>query len=643
MRRHVVPLILIAVVSVALFLNGLRSEFFWDDKPMIVDNVHIRDLRNCARFFTPQYWKMLNAEPKTMRGRAYRPLVEASFAADYAVWGLNPVGWHITSVLWHAANCVLVYFLAYRILGDRWGAALCGLLFAAHPIHVEAVLWPKARSALMSFMFMLASVLLYLRYMEAPRVGRNVWLYVGSVGAFLLSVTSRASAAVVVPPLLVLCLWRLIPRTRLRAGLLAVLPFAGILTAFFAFRHFIPTASEPPWILSPYEHRLTMLSTTGVYLRLLLLPIGLCLDHPHPLPHSLRETDALIGLVLLLMLVGGAVVAFRRSKCAFFALAWLLIGMAPISNVWLFTRPIGELRTYGASVGFCLLPAILVHGLWVSFAPLRSGRALRKMALALCIVVVAAYSWLTIARNTDWRDNLTLWQDTVRKNPASPEAHRNLAQIYLERGDAVAAIPHFRRTAQIHSEYVWALRHLARLCDETGLDDEAISSYERLLQFRPRDVESHIGLGALHARRNRLVEAADQFKAALAYDPGSATAYHNLGGVCLLQGRYAEAAAEFRRALELAPDDAASHHWLGTAYAGMDRHEDALAAYRASLKSDPGQPQTWLEMGECYERIGSAEEAIRAYEQCAALGGPLAEKAKEHLARLVPGRAGAGR
>jgi len=637
MRQHAVPVILIAIISGGVFVNALHSEFVWDDKPMIVDNAHIRDLRNAPRFFTPRYWQTLDAQPKAMRGRAYRPLVEVSFAVDYAIWRLNPVGWHITSVVWHAVNCVLVYFLALRILGSRLGAVFCALLFAAHPIHVEAVVWSKARSVLLSFMLMLASLFLYLRYMEAsPRVGRTAWLYVGSIVAFVLAVTSRASAVVVMPPLLVLCLWCIVPRRRLRAGLLAVAPFVAILGTFFVFRSFTPTTFEQTWPMSPYEHLLTMISTTGVYLRLLLLPTGMCAHHPNPLPTSLWQPEVLIGLGLWLTLVAATVVACRYSRRAFFALAWLLICLAPISNVWLFTRLIGELRAYPASVGFCLLLGAILHGLPALRRASSAAPPFRAAAIALCAVVVAAYGALTWARNSDWRDNLTLWQDTVRKNPNSHEAHRNLAEIHMKRRETEQAIVHFRRTAELHSEYVWALWHLARLCAEAGRDEEAIGYYEGLLQFRPANVGARIALGTLYARHNRLVEAQDQFKAALHYDGKCAAACYNLGAAYLLQGRHEQAAVELRRALDLGSDDAATHHALGAAHAGMGRNEAALAEYGESLRLDPLRAQTWMAMGECHEDMGNAQQAVRCYKKCTGLGGPLAEAAQRRLDDLAP-------
>ena len=329
MRQHAAPLILIIIVSGGVFANALRSEFVWDDYPVIVTNEHIRDLRASLRFFTPGYWQMLYVEDRGMRGRAYRPTVELSFAAQYAIWKLNdPIGWHITSILWHAFNCVLVYVLAHRILADKRTATFCALLFAVHPIHVEAVVWAKAQSELLAFTLMLATALLYLRSMDssAPTRG-SVCLYLCSVLAFGVALSSKASA-MVLPPLLALYVWCFLPPAGLRAALLALAPFAGIAIALMALDSLIPPMGLTVRFNS-YQHLLAVLGTVGIYLRLLLLPVGLCLHHRHPAVGSLLQPEPLTGLILSLVLLGGIVVAFRRSKTAFFALGWLLIGILP--------------------------------------------------------------------------------------------------------------------------------------------------------------------------------------------------------------------------------------------------------------------------------------------------------------------------
>jgi len=633
MREHSVPLILIVVIAGGIFLNALHSEFIWDDNPVIVKNDHIRDLRNAFYFFTPEYWQVLYVEDRGMRGRVYRPLVELSFAVEYAVWGLNPLGWHITSLVWHALNCVLVYFFAHRIFADKRAATFCAVLFAAHPIHVEAVVWAKARSELLAFMLMLSSALLYLRYLDhSSRARRPDWLYLSSLVLFALALVSKASA-IVLPPLLLLYVWRFVPRATRRGALGALLPFVGMVGAFFAFRSFTPTMA-PTMQLDPYQHLLSVLGTVGTYLRLLLLPLGLCLHHRSPVAYSLWAPEPLIGLALSLVLLGAIGLAFRRSNIAFFALAWLLISIVPISNLKLLPRLIGEVRAYGPSMGFCLLLAALLHGR----PSLSRGRSpivpLDRMAIGLCAFIVAAYSGLTVARNVEWRDNFTLWQDTVIKNPGSLDAHRNMARIYMERGQREAALPHLRRAVKIYPEYTWALEQLARLCTEAGLDEEAIVAYEMLLRYHPDDAHAHLALAEQYFKGNRLVEAEDHLKAALRHHPESPGAHQRLGYVYVLQERYDEASAEFRRAAELGLDEAALHHALGTVSTSMGRNEAAVAEFRQALRAEPDRVQTWAAMAECYEKLGNAEEAVRCYNKCVELGGPLAEMAQSRLEQL---------
>ena len=137
MRAHVPALILVVVVAGGVFVNARRGVFLWDDDPIILNNPLIRSMGRALTSFAPRYWVRLRQLDRQQTGRQYRPVAEISFALDYALWGLNELGYHVTSILVHMANSVLVYFLAYRVLRRHKGAALCGLLFAAHPIHVE--------------------------------------------------------------------------------------------------------------------------------------------------------------------------------------------------------------------------------------------------------------------------------------------------------------------------------------------------------------------------------------------------------------------------------------------------------------------------------------------------------------------------
>jgi len=659
MRKHALPVVLIIVVAAGVFVNALRSEFIWDDYAVIAHNDHIRDLHDPLRFFGLDYWLTLYDEDRGLRGRAYRPLVELSFAVEYAIWEYNQIGWHITSVTWHAVNCVLLYFLMLGVLRDKVLATFCALLFAAHPIHVEAVVWAKARSELLAFMLMLVSTLLYLRFVApAPPARRRTWVYLLSLLAFALALLSKASS-LVLPALLVLYVWCFLPRNGLRGALIAIGPFAGLAGGFLALDSMIPgMALTIYWSTWSYQHLLAILGTIARYLGLFVAPVelwggehpvwnfvhrlfpghvGLCLHQPYPRVESLWAPEPLTGLVLLVILLGATVFALLRSRLTFFALGWLLIGLAPISNLKLLPRLIGEGRAYIASVGFCLLVTLLL-------GRIRSIRRLplpwltpARLAIGLCAVIVMVYSGLTVRRNMDWRDNYTLWTDTVAKNPHAIDAHRHLATHYMDAGQRYKAIPHLQAASTIVPEYPRAVRQLAKICADQGLLIEAIRLYELVLQYEPDNVEARLGLSTVYLTKNRLVEALDQLKAALQYDPESAEAHQKMGYVYVLQERFDEAVAAFRRAADLGGDVAATHHALGTVYSRTDRHEAAIKEYLAAVRAEPERMQTWAALGESYESLGKTEDALAAYRRCLGFSGPLDDFARAGIERLAPG------
>jgi tetratricopeptide (TPR) repeat protein len=630
MREHAAVLILVVVIGGGIFINARRTPFLLDDRYIIVHNEQIRDLRRAAASFGLQYWLRQRARGEPMGFRDYRPVTELSFALDYAIWQLNPLGYHVTSILTHVANCVLVYFLALRILGTRHAAAFSSLLFAAHPIHVEPIVWAKARAALLALLFVLAAILLYVRYLERPRAAAA--LYAGSLTCFALALCSQASG-LVLPVLLALYLW-CFPVPGRRRAFLALVPFVGLVALFFALNETLPDDPTNFLPMTSQMHLLTIVATPGPYLRLLVLPINLCLSHHFSIPMSADAPVVLRALPWELALIFALVLTFRRSKTAFFALAWMPIAMVPVSNIVPLGRPIAEPRAYLPSVGFCLLVALVLHAV-PALARTRGGRrTLHRLSLALCASLVALYSGLTVARNLDWTDAGRLHRDTLAKNPRSVGAHIELASVYVGRGQPRLALPHLRQACALAPIDIDARNQLATLCRHLGLYDEAITQYVWLLEYRPGHVETHIGLGIAYAEKGSLGRAAAQFEEALRLDPGNYHARLNLGLAHLRSGNSERAAAELRQAVEQRPDSAFARHHLGVAYHRMGRRDLALRQYEESVRLEPGRAETWLAMGMCYQEEGNEAEAIRCYEECLEVGGPLSPEVERRLAQL---------
>ncbi|MGD8240999.1 MAG: tetratricopeptide repeat protein [Armatimonadota bacterium] len=555
MRGHIPALILIVVVAGGLFANALGAIFLWDDNKIILENTQIRDPARVVRAFGLDYWRRIRAGEGPAADRHYRPVVELSFAADYAIWESNGVGYHLTGILIHAATSVLVYLLAYQVLRARLGAALCGLLFAAHPIHVEAIAWTKCRSDLLALLFMLASLLLYLRWLRGSSGIHAVLLYVASLGSFALALGSKASA-VVLPALAALYLCCFIQRPR--RAMAGLLPFAGIAVAFVAFYAVLSSLPDDANVVTPYQRLLTATAVTGAYLRLLVVPTGLCLVHDFGIPRSPSEPNVLLALPWIVASVGGVAAAFRRSRPALFALAWLLVAMVPISTMPQgLRRLVADSRAYAPSVGFCLLVALLLTSVPALGRAPSVRRALQKASLVLAALLLAAYAGLTIDRNVDWTDHTRLFAHTLARNPRMYDLRIDLASHHIMRGELELAIPHLRHVVAHRPDHARALRNLARACRYTGRYDEAIIYYSRGLRQQPRDPDLRVGLGIACAETGRYAEAIEQFEAALRLDPLSAETHYSIGVAHEMMGNRGEAVRWYRKATELAGPAAA--------------------------------------------------------------------------------------
>ncbi len=634
MRSHGIAIILIVGLCGAVFANALHNDLLWDDRHIIIDNPGIRELRRPLEFFTPRYWQQMLANYQGLPGRGYRPVPELLFAVEYALWGLNPVGYHATSFLVHAANCVLLYLLAHRVFRDVRVAAFCSLLFAVHPVHVEAIVWAKARPELLALLFMLAAMLLYARCLDSPLPSGAVPSYICAVLSFGLAVVCKASA-VILPGLLALYWWCFVPRERLRRGLFALLPFVGVVVGFFALDAAVP--HRPPQIMVP-EGLLfwTGIAVAGIYLKLLLLPAGLCAQHAVHAPSGILDPSVLRGAVLLeLPLLVGAVVALRRSRPAFFALGWIIVAMTPLLALNAVGRLVAELRLYIPSVGFCLVVALLL-GRIPTLASRRVPRAsLKKLAVALCVLLVCTYAGLTAVRNLDWANEISLWSDTLRKNPDSWCAHQILGMMYVEKGLPHKAIPHLKRLVGLNPQDLSAQYQLAIAYQQTGRQDQAIATYNTLLRASPADARTRAELAGLYGRMGRDEVAMAEFERALRDAPQAAVVHRLLGIFHLNNGEYEKALAALITARRLKPDSPSTHHALGVVYDRTGSPARALAEYQRAVELRPESVESWLAMGACYEQLGDVGGAIRSYQQCAALGGPIGQQAEQRLATLT--------
>ena len=546
---------LIIFLSILVYANTFNNEFVWDDEVQIVSNEYIKDLRNIPLFFTKDLW-MLSAEPH--QSGYYRPLMLLSFALDFRMWKLNPLGYHLTNLFFHVLNSLLVFLLAIRITKKKYIALAASLFFAVHPVHTESVTFIASRNDVMSAFFFLLAFLLY--------IGSNKRIhYYASSLSFLLALLSKETA-LVFPLILITYDYIIEGRTigEIKEKTKFYSPYFAILAVFLILRFFvlgIVPIIRPYYGGSLYTSLLTMSYVLVYYIKILILPLDLNVNHNIPVASALFELRTITSIILLFLVFAIILWASRRERIALFALAWFFITLLPVSNVIPLSTLMAERYLYLPSMGFCLLLAI---AFWRAYNHLEEDRKIIPAILFIFIIIF--YSAVTIDRNADWRDDLTLWSSTIKMNPNSYDAHLNLGKTYFEKSLYDPAIAEYREALRLdpanknnHKIHF----NLGQVYRSKGLYDLAAAEYILALTLKPSQSSAHSSLGDIYSiKKNLYDQAVAEYEQSLRLDPENveirarlANAHNELGVIHAENAYYDLAMAEFNKAIEIDPQN----------------------------------------------------------------------------------------
>jgi tetratricopeptide (TPR) repeat protein len=647
------PLILVVLAAIVAGLPSLSAGFIHDDHRIIEQNELIRDPAHVPAILTRGYWTVDERQVPNL----YRPVTILSFALSHAVGGLRPFGYRAANLALHALVAALVYLLARRTFGlpssstalaSRIpGAALdpalwAGLLFAVHPVHTEVLGLVVGRGEILAAAGTILSVLLFLRGVERAAAGetsRARRMYVLSLSAFAFGFLSKENA--VAAPFLTLAADLTLrrdssgrpvrPAWGYHAGSAALLVLllgvratvlGGLGTA--RFTHFIdnPIAYQP-FLLG----RLTALKALAEYARLLVFPLRLSIDHSYnALPPAASAAEPLVvaGGVVLLAGALGLATAWKRRRAAAFALAFVALALAPVSNLLV---PIGtilaERLLYLPSVGACLLAGALVS--WsAARAPGASGAPGGSQAPAVTASIVASVPLVavvgllgarSIVRLLDWRDDRSIFASAIAVTPGSARAQFNYGSASEDAGDDVDAERGYRAALAIWPAFSDAHYNLAGLLARRQGWAEAIEHYRQALAEQPGNVTYLVNLGHALSRAGRPEEALVPLEKAVGLDASSDRGWTNLGTALLRLGRGPEAVRAYREASRLAPDNVEYLMNLGMAQeAGSDTAAAAIS-YAAAAERRPADPILRYRLGRALEQAGRPSEAAAAYRE----------------------------
>ena len=497
----------IALVAIAAYANAPANGYVLDDRGILVNNPLVTLPSGIWRAFANQYW------PAGMGGQ-YRPLAIASYSLDWWISGGDP-GWlHAVNVLWNAAAAVLVWMLAAELLAP--GAALAAaLLFALTPLHVEAVANVVGRAECMAAAFVLAALL-------AHRRGR--WW---APAFFALALLSKENGVVflALAPLHDLLLagpWREALRARRRFYAAYGVVAAAYAAALLAVFHGAPLAAPAHTFdgASTGERLLTVASVVPQYARLLLFPFDLSADYqPAVLDLARSVTFGVVSGVILTVLLAVAIIrAWRRAPVLAFALAWIPVAIAPVSNVFVVTGVLLAERTlYLPSVGAMLALGWLVQ---------ETGARWPRGTTAAVLLVSSAFAVRTWTRTEVWHDSRTFALTLVRDHPEAYRGHWVLGRVFAAMGRMPEAEREYGMARELFAGDPVVWRESAELRAAAHDWDGATAMLRRALALRPGDAGDRLRLadvryfagdprGAVMEARRALAASPDSIRAAV--------------------------------------------------------------------------------------------------------------------------------
>lgn len=571
---------LVAVLAIVPYLPALQAEFLtYDDDAYVSANRFVLD---------GLAWRSVRWAFSTFSEGNYHPLTWLSLMVDAQLWGANPTGFHLQSLLLHGANATLLFLILVRVGALPLLAVAGALLWAVHPLRVESVAWISERKDVLSTLFGLLAVHAYLRRsQDGPDAERTPWL---ATAWMALSLACKAMF-VTLPALLVLLDFWPLGRVRtvrdvgraivrkwplwlLSAGVGALAVVSQRSRGAMADLEALPLAVRTGNALVSY----------GRYVAATLWPTDLAAFYPYPVD-GWPLWRLLVAAALLLAITAVAWSLRARLPSLLVGWCWYAIALLPVSGV-LQTggQALADRFSYVPTIGFVLAGV----GALSRLQERRRARA-TAAAAAAAAVVLAVLAW---RQTLLWHDTVTLMEHTLAVTPTNLYAQSQLAQAYMSRGDSVraqelyeqvlrakpdiarvqvnlgaiaagrgdlaAAIDHYRRGLAADPRSFEGWNNLAAALLEQGKTDDARSALEQALQLRPDDPDALFNLGMARAQAGDVAAAAEIYAQVVSLTPDDAEARYRLGALVLGLGQRERGLAELRRALQLAPDHAAA-------------------------------------------------------------------------------------
>jgi tetratricopeptide (TPR) repeat protein len=580
----------LVVATLAVYWQVLDNDFVnYDDDRYVTENIYV--LKGVT--FDSLTWAFTSSQFSN-----WHPLTWISHMIDCQLYGLNPKGHHLTNLLFHVANTLLLLLVLVRMTGALWSSSFVAALFALHPIHVESVAWIAERKDVLSTFFMMLTVWAYTLYVKKGGVRR--YLLVALL--FVLGLMSKPMLVTLPFILLMLDFWPLdrlclIYSTRTVATgqhtnkrlstfqlIWEKVPFFALAVASSVVTFIVQKRGGAIKSLMSYSLPTRIINALVAYIEYIvnmIWPVKLSVLYPHPGDSLPLWKGVVAGLMLALITT---LVVCKARKVPYIAVGWCwyVVTLIPVIGiVQVGMQAKADRYTYTTLIGLFIVIAWGANDL-LSKWPHRKIWLSTLASILLPVLIV-----LTWKQVQYWENSITLYKHTLKHTSNNVIIHNNLGAALNKLGRTEEAIEHLLQALRLKPDYAIAHYNLGTALGKLGRTEEAIEHLLQALRLKPDYVEGHYNLGTALSKLGRTEEAIKHLLQALRLKPDYAEAHSSLGVALYKQGRTEEAIEHLLQALRLKPDYAIAHCNLGTVLARKGHIKEAIALFREALRVNP--------------------------------------------------------
>jgi len=617
-----------------IYLPALRNDFVdLDDYAYVVQNEHIRSLG----------WESLKWMLTAFHSSNWHPLSWFSHAVDIALFGMNPHMHHLTSILLHSLNTLLVFLLATTLIsrarsGDRFATgnkyhdtpilagAVTALLFGLHPIHVESVAWIAERKDVLCALFVLLSMLAYLRY-TSPRGRSEKRWYLSTLVLFTMALMSKPMA-VTLPVVLILLdiypLQRIHSLSRKELSILVEkLPFLALSLCSSYITFFAQQSGGAVVALKHVGWEIRLLNAVKslfFYLFKMAVPSQLVPFYPPPFHFDPLDPGYVLSLVLLVLITGTCLWMWKHDK-PYWLVIWCcyIISLLPVLGIiQVGSQAAADRYTYLPSLVPFILMGVGAEKIWGHLAA--DGKIPKRLAASTLIVIMVLLTYGTERQIRFWKNGEVLLKYTVSVFPDTAFLPYNiLGVIYAEKGMLDEAVRHYRKALEIVPNDPIILTNLGTAYGKKNLFDEAGNMFRRALAANPDYPKAHIYLGDIYMSQKSIEQAILEYLKGVEGDPRSPEGHYKLGLAYHGQGKLEMAVDEYRKAVEINPKCVECYYNLGIVYGRKGMYDEAEDVYKHAMRLDPANAEIHNNLAITYAQKGMFPEALASFEKAVAL------------------------